>query len=165
MARARAALSELKDNWQNHWPQACDKAGELVAALYRLQEYFAELDGAVFARFSLQPAEFEVLATLRSVGGEHCLSPTELYRLMLVSSGGMTKILLRMEDKALISRPANPDDGRSKRVKLTDKGLALVESCNQALLAAEAQSCASLGRHLPALSRQLQDWLGKLEKR
>ncbi|WP_226911389.1 MarR family winged helix-turn-helix transcriptional regulator [Gallaecimonas mangrovi] len=105
MARTRAALSELKENWHAHWPQACNEAGELVAALYRLQEHFAEQDGVVFQKFALQPAEFEVLATLRSVGGEHCLSPTELYRLMLVSSGGMTKILNRMANKGLISRP------------------------------------------------------------
>ncbi|EKE74877.1 MarR family winged helix-turn-helix transcriptional regulator [Gallaecimonas xiamenensis] len=165
MARSRAAFSELKDNWQAHWPQACDQSGLLVATLYRLQEYFAQLDQQVFARFGLQGAEFEVLATLRSVGAPYCLSPTELYRLMLVSSGGMTKILARLEDKALISRPQNPEDGRSRLVQLTGAGQAQVEACNQALLAKEHLATQWLQGDQQALSEQLQQWLNQLESR
>ena len=70
------------------------------------------------------------------------LTPTALYRSLLLSSGGLTKILHRLEAKGWIDRPANPADGRSLLVRLTRKGKAQVEQVVDAVVAHE-EGCLS----------------------
>jgi len=51
----------------------------------------------LFAKAGLQAGEFDVLATLRRAGPPYTLSPTQLYEAMMISSGGMTDRLDRLE--------------------------------------------------------------------
>src|SRR6202020_2705748 len=60
----------------------------------------------LFAEAGLQPGEFDVLATLRRSGEPYMLSPTKLYEAAMISSGGMTNRLDRLERAGLgVSRP------------------------------------------------------------
>ncbi len=74
----------------------------------------------MFERFGLIHSETDVLATLYF--NEKILSPTELYEAVLFSSGGMTKVLKRLEEKGLISRLPCATDKRSLLVRLEPKG-------------------------------------------
>ncbi len=76
----------------------------------------------VFARYDLDTGEFDVLSTLLRAGPPYCLRPTELFTSLMISSGGLTNRLSRLEKAGLIDRPANESDGRSLRVRLTDEG-------------------------------------------
>jgi DNA-binding MarR family transcriptional regulator len=77
--------------------------------------------------FELTPSDYAVLSTLRRVGPPYQLSPSELYTALERSSGGMTKMLKRLEGLGLVERVPDPQDGRSLRVVLTESGLALQE--------------------------------------
>lgn len=55
------------------------------------------------------------------------MSPTVLFDSMMVSSGTMTNRLQHLEKKELIERIDNPEDKRSLLVKLTSKGLDLID--------------------------------------
>ncbi|MEQ8354241.1 MAG: MarR family transcriptional regulator [Kiloniellaceae bacterium] len=81
----------------------------------------------LFAAHGLQVGEFDVIATLRRSGRPHRLTPTALYESLMMSSGGMTARLDRLEKAGLIERRPNPDDRRGTLVGLTRKGLALVD--------------------------------------
>jgi transcriptional regulator, MarR family len=72
-----------------------------------------------------------VLATLRRAGPPYCLSPTQLYKSLLITSGAMTNRLNRLEEVGSIERVADPEDKRSMLVALTDAGREKIE---QALL-------------------------------
>ena len=61
----------------------------------------------LFAQAGLQPGEFDVLATLRRSGEPYMLSPTRLYEATMISSGGMTDRLDRLERAGLVER--HPD--------------------------------------------------------
>src|SRR5205085_4120475 len=63
----------------------------------------------------------------RRAGEPYRLSPTELYRGLMRSSGTMTHRLAGLERVALIERVPDPADGRSTLVGLTAEGLALVD--------------------------------------
>ena len=63
---------------------------------------------------------------------------------MLFSSGGLTKVLTRLEKEALIERCENPDDKRSKLVKLSQKGKLLVEEIMPVLHQREKRMVAAL---------------------
>lgn len=71
-------------------------------------------------------SSWDVLASLRRVGAPYRRSPTELYRALMRTSGGMTHLVDRLEREGLVERVANPDDRRGLLVGLTRKGRALV---------------------------------------
>ena len=81
-----------------------------------------------FAKFGLQRGEFDVLATLRRSGAPFTLTPTDLYEATMMTSGGMTARLDRLEKRGLIARRPNPEDRRGTLVTLTDQGRELVEA-------------------------------------
>ena len=67
-----------------------------------------------------------MLATLRRSGAPYCLSPTELFSMLMVTSGTMTHRLKRLETRGWVARVPNDQDARSTLVQLTDEGLALI---------------------------------------
>ena len=80
-----------------------------------------------FVKFDLSLWEFDMLATLRRSGAPYCLSPTELFSMLMVTSGTMTHRLKRLETRGFIKRISNVDDARSTLVQLTGKGLELID--------------------------------------
>ena len=78
-------------------------------------------------KYNLLHSDIDVLASLYFNG--KVLSPTELYSAMVFSSGGMTKILKKLENLQYISRLLNPNDKRSKLVKLEMKGEKILLDC------------------------------------
>jgi DNA-binding MarR family transcriptional regulator len=89
--------------------------------------------------------DIDVLAALRSAPPPHELSPTELYSAVLISSGGLTKVLHGLEHRGLIGRVPDDEDRRSHRVRLTPAGRALAE---RAVAAVQASGEALFSRAL-----------------
>jgi DNA-binding MarR family transcriptional regulator len=81
----------------------------------------------LFARSGLQRGEFDVLATLRRSGAPYMLSPTQLYGALMISSGGMTNRLDRLEHAGLVERRPDPSDRRGKLIALTEDGKRVVD--------------------------------------
>lgn len=81
----------------------------------------------LFAEAGLQPGEFDVLATLRRGGPPYMLSPTRLYEATMISSGGMTNRLDRLERAGFVERRPDPDDRRGKLIALTDQGKHVID--------------------------------------
>jgi DNA-binding MarR family transcriptional regulator len=81
----------------------------------------------LFAQSGLQRGEFDVLATLRRSGAPYRLSPTQLYGALMISSGGMTNRLDRLENAGLVERHPDPGDRRGKLIALTENGKCVVD--------------------------------------
>lgn len=81
----------------------------------------------LFAEAGLQPGEFDVLATLRRSGEPYMLSPTRLYEALMISSGGMTNRLDRLERAGLTERRPDPNDRRGKLIALTAAGKRVID--------------------------------------
>ncbi|TMD22789.1 MAG: MarR family transcriptional regulator, partial [Chloroflexi bacterium] len=56
----------------------------------------------------------------------HTLSPTQLFRGLMLSSAGMTKRLDSLEHRGLIKRNPDPNDRRGVTIHLMDSGRRLV---------------------------------------
>lgn len=162
MRRERVSFIELLDTNRAYWPEASTGTSLIAPAIYRLHEHLSNLATQLFEEYQLQSAEFEALCALRASPAPHQLTPTELYRKLLVSSGGMTKILVRLENKALIERPTNPDDARSRLVALTADGQRMIEEVTLRLLQLEAKLVARVDQP-EQLEQQLIHWLKQLE--
>ena len=100
---------------------------QLMVRIYRVGGLIHANSMALPATHGLSLAEFEVLVTLRSVPPPHELMPTDLYGAVLMSSGGLTKVLYGLEKRGLITRAEGKADRRSKPVRLTAKGRVLAE--------------------------------------
>ncbi|WP_068311413.1 MarR family winged helix-turn-helix transcriptional regulator [Polycladidibacter hongkongensis] len=113
----------------------------------------------LFAQHKLKSGEFDVLATLRRAGAPFTLTPTQLYDTLMISSGGMTNRLDRLEKAGYLRREPNPEDRRGTLVALTDVGLALIEHLFDLHLANEQQALTALSEDE---QRQLAGLLHKL---
>lgn len=91
----------------------------------------------------LKASHFGVLNHLVRLGDNK--SPLRLARAFQVSKGTMTNTLQRLERRGLIELKPDPDDGRGKRVFLTDKGRAMRE----AAVASIAPSIIELSARFP----------------
>ena len=158
-------MDDLSTAWEREYP---DLDTEALPPLVRLARLAVLIDGfqqSVMSRLDLSPADYSVLAALRRAGPPYQQTPSKLYSRLQRSSGGMTKILHRLEERALIERAQDPSDGRGSVVSLTEKGLDLQERSFRALLAASQNLLAPLTE--PArkdTDRVLQDLLDLFER-
>lgn len=93
----------------------------------------------VFARHGLDAGEFDVVTTLLRSGPPYRLRPTELYGSLMISSGGLTDRLNRLQKAGLIARQRCGYDARSLLVELTTKGHAVAQTAFREDMALEAQ--------------------------
>ncbi|MEV4110351.1 MarR family transcriptional regulator [Nonomuraea sp. NPDC049695] len=97
-----------------------------------------------FTAHGLDPASFDVLATLRRSDPPHRLTPAELMRASMVTSGAITQRLDRLESKGLVTRMPSDVDGRGVYVTLTDEGRALIDRALPDHLATEERVLSAL---------------------
>ncbi|MCE8050298.1 MarR family transcriptional regulator [Halomonas daqingensis] len=151
MNRVKHAVAQ----WRREMPELDLLPMEVVGYLKTTQLLTQERLQVFFKSHGLQAGEFDVLATLRRAGPPYRLGPTQLFETLMISSGGMTSRLDRLEKAGLIVRSPNPEDRRGTLVSLTDKGLALMERMIPEHVDNEA-------RMLAALSREEQETLSEL---
>ncbi|MEX0304144.1 MAG: MarR family winged helix-turn-helix transcriptional regulator [Leisingera sp.] len=120
-------VQDLLDRIGAHWPGAACAQSRMAIALIRIGELVRARTDRVLAEFNLTPAAFEVLVTLRASEPPRQMTPTELYRSALLTSGGMTKVLIELERRGAVERVPNPQDGRSRIVRMSEAGQALAE--------------------------------------
>jgi len=70
---------------------------------------------------------FDVLATLRRSGEPYQLTPTDLFKSAMLSSGAMTNRLNKLEEAGLIEQLPDPNDQWGTIVSLTEQGLQVVD--------------------------------------
>lgn len=151
----RRSIDEWWDLERQHWPESAARTRPPIPALYRVHEQLFELYRETLKPFGIQPGDCEVLSALRMHGPPYQLTPTELYRSLLFSSGGLTKVLKRLEQLTLVERARNPEDRRSALVRLSVKGKATVEAAMDKVLDAEHS-------YMSALDDRQQEQLGHL---
>lgn len=156
MDRAGRAVEQ----WRRERP---DVDANVMATVGRLLEAALLIDRTRLAplalRFGLQTGEFDVIATLRRSGKPYELTPKQLYEALMLSSGAMTSRLDRLEHAELIERRASTRDRRSVDIRLTKKGIALIDEILPHLIANEQEALASLSQREQA---QLDHLLQKL---
>ncbi len=69
------------------------------------------------------------------IWGPYSLTPTELFRSIMLSSAAMTNRLDRLEQRGLVERTPDPNDRRGVRIIPTKKGLELVDRAVEAHVA------------------------------
>lgn len=126
-------IEKLKKSIENHKvrsPKTFDETMYITIPFYIFyKKMFEGICKLQEEKYEISNTQLDVLASLVMGGGDdYTLSPTELYGRLLFSSGGMTKVLKKLEDKGYIIRVENKEDKRSKLVKLTSLGREIVDN-------------------------------------
>jgi DNA-binding MarR family transcriptional regulator len=129
-------VDHLVEQWARERPHLDTSLLRLSARLVRLSRYLDREVADHLAPSGLNDGEQNVLAALRRAGPPHELTPTELYRSLLVSSGAMTNRLDRLESAGLLVRIPDEADRRRIRVRLTEEGREVIDAALDELLGA-----------------------------
>jgi DNA-binding MarR family transcriptional regulator len=95
---------------------------EVTARISRIGLHIARQQEEAFGRFGLNRGEMGVLGALRIAGPKQQLSPTRLFKGLMLSSAGITSRLDRLERRGYVKRLRDPGDRRGVLVELTDAG-------------------------------------------
>ena len=132
--------------WNTQRPDLDFSPLEVLSRMDRLSRHLDRARRDVFRRSDLEPWEWDVLSALRRAGAPFQLSPKQLLQQTLVSSGTMTNRIDRLVARRLVHREADPGDGRSVLVTLTEDGRTRVDAAITRLVDVEADLLQALSR-------------------
>ncbi len=155
----RDEVDQLVDAWQRERPDLDVGPMAVLSRVTRLARHLDRQRSAAFGAHDLEGWEFDVLAALRRAGPPYQLSPGQLLRATLVTSGTMTNRVDRLAARGLVARTNRPEDRRGVLVTLTAAGRTTVDDALTDLLAAEHELLSALS---PADQDQLAGALRRL---
>jgi DNA-binding MarR family transcriptional regulator len=152
-------VGRILAQWHRERPDLDVSPMGVIGRLHRLARALDAELAPVFAAEGLRDGDFDVLAALRRTGEPYELSPGELVRTTMVTSGATSKRLDRLEAGGLVARRPDPDDARGRRVRLTAEGVATVDRLVAAHVGNEHRLLAGLDADdRAALAALLERW-------
>ena len=130
-------VDTIVDAWRRERPDLDVAPMEVLSRISRLARHLDRVRANAFSAHHLESWEFDVLAALRRSGSPYRLSPGQLLRETLVTSGTMTNRVDRLAARGLVARQDHPADRRGVLVQLTAAGKDAVDAALAELLAAE----------------------------
>ena len=130
---SRRTSEELLHLFKENWPEGYSSAEEVMLRLYHASLRHTEELQRFLAPFDMTTIEFVTLRVLRREAPPHVMTPSALHETLVLSPGGMTKILKQLEAKGLVSRRADTADKRRNLVELTAHGCAAIETAQRAV--------------------------------
>jgi len=136
-------LDHLISDWNREEPELDASAMQIVGRILQLGKKLEKRAGSALRDTGIYYTDLDVLATLRRSGSPYQLTPTQLYKSVLVTSGAMTALLDRLEKMKLVYRSPSPGDGRVKMAALTEEGVRVIDAAIQ-LRFQEAQGAVEI---------------------
>lgn len=121
-------LDRILSQWRTEKPNLDVSPMAVIGRLGRAASAVDARLAETFARHGLDASTFDVLATLLRSGHPYSLTPAALARDSMISSSAVAQRLNKLEHRGLVTRRANPDDGRGTMVSLTPVGRDLIEA-------------------------------------
>jgi DNA-binding MarR family transcriptional regulator len=157
------AVDHIIAQWRVERPDLDSSAKHITGRIVRLAslflQAFEESHVAAVPEVGMNGSDFGVLSPLRRAGEPFELTPTELARHRMITSGGMTAALDRLERRGWIVRVPNPNDRRGSLVRLTDAGRVAIDRAMDLHAETEQRLVSALGdddaRELQRILRQL----------
>jgi DNA-binding MarR family transcriptional regulator len=152
-------VDELVQAWHRERTDLDLAPVEVFSRIGRLARLLDRARREAFTAHDVEPWEFDVLAALRRAGRPYRLSPGQLLRETMVTSGTMTNRIDRLSARGLVERSPDPHDRRGVLVGLTGAGKRAVDGAFETLLASERELLAELSaaerRELAGLLKRL----------
>lgn len=161
----RDIIDDLVSEWNREEPSLDVSAMEVVGRLILLGKILEKRAGKAIQDSKIHYTDLDVLATLRRNGQPYELTPKQLMKSVLITSGSMTALLDRLEKLNLIIRTRDESDKRIKKARLTKLGISVIdkaikirfEEANNSISALESQERDSLSILLKKLLVAIKD--------
>ncbi len=158
------AVGKIQAAWRRERPDVDVHPQGIIGRLHRLAAHLSKDLDAVFAQHNLTEGEFDVLATLRRAGAPFERTPSELAEHTMVTTGATSKRIDRLVEAGLIERRLSDQDGRSRIIALTERGLAAVDAAFTDHMVNEHRILSQLStQEQTQLESILTTWLGQYE--
>jgi DNA-binding MarR family transcriptional regulator len=141
---AEDEVDRLIAAWRRERPDLDVAPMHVLSRVTRLSRHLDLARRQAFADRGLEASEFDVLSALRRAGAPYELSPGQLVRETLVTSGTMTNRVDRLAGKGLVRRLPDPADRRGVIVQLTAEGRTRVDGALEQLLLQERRLLGAL---------------------
>lgn len=137
-------VERILADWRRHRPDLDPSPMGIFGRIARIAARQRADLNQMLVEYDLTVASFDVLANLRRSDPPHRKTPTELASSSMMSTGGMTFRIDKLEDAGLVSRHHSPDDRRVVYVQLTTAGCTLIDRVMEAHLDRERSLLASI---------------------
>ncbi|MCF8587609.1 MarR family winged helix-turn-helix transcriptional regulator [Gordonia liuliyuniae] len=156
---ASDGVDDAVRQWRSERPGLDVSALEVFGRLHRAYLQYQSSLSNLFAEYDLNMASFDVLAALRRSGAPYRMTSGQLAKTTLVTTGGVTLRVDRLEKAGFVERKRDPEDRRVVYACLTTSGMRLIDEAAEAHFANEQRLLAGLP---PDEQSQLADLLRKL---
>ena len=130
-------MDEIVDEVRDWLPDLVVTGLPITGRVLRLARYLETAREDTLEPYGLTLGDFDMLATMRRRAAGDPIKIKDLQRSLMLSSGGTTKRLDRLEGAGLIDRHPDPNDRRGTLIALTKAGRALIDDAVPAVTRAE----------------------------
>ena len=152
------AIARVRAQWKAERPDLDTRPMDTIGRILRIQFLAGARIRRQLQRHGIDAGGFDVLATLRRAGSPHRMTPTGLYKELVLTSGAMTNRIDVLEQAGLVQRHPDPADRRGTLIELTKEGMALVDRAMKEHMEGEAAMAAHLTKE------EQRDLAGLLQK-
>lgn len=164
MPTERDSVDEILEQWLAERPDLDFAPVGIVTRLARVRAHLDAEVSALFKRYGLSPADFQVIVALRRSGAPFSMPQARLMTQLSLTSGTVSVRVDRLAKTGVVVRKPDPADARVAQVRLTDKGLSLFDELAPAHLANEDRLLSALSTDdRTALAGLLRKLLASLE--
>lgn len=144
-------IHELQTDIQDHkkrFGELYDEVSEITLPFFMLhQKIFNGICQIEEQKYKLSNSESDVLITTFVSGDEEfVITPTKLHQKLLFTTGAITKVLKKLEEKNYIQRIANESDKRNKLVQLTPLGIETAKNIFQEIMSFQTNNFGALSQ-------------------
>lgn len=120
-------IDQLILDWKKQAPGLDTESMHIVGRLIILGKVLEKRASVALKDIGIYYTDLDVLATIRRSGEPYELSPKQLMKTVLITSGAMAALLERLAKLKLIYRAPDKVDGRIKLAGLTEKGIRIID--------------------------------------
>lgn len=124
----RDGVDQVQREWRTERPDIDVSSIGIVTRIWRIGRHLEKQRKELLASFATDRASIDILAMLRRSGAPYRRTAGELSRSALITSGGVSQRLDKLERAGLITRHVDTADRRRVDVELTAVGVDLVDS-------------------------------------
>ncbi len=142
-----AVVDRITAEWTSVLPDLDPNVRAIAARIARIDKRIRTATSAILQRHALLDNEFRLLAGLMRSGAPYRRSPSELApRYVPVTSGGLTGVINRLEQRRLVRRSSHDSDQRVVLVELTREGRVLARKAMADFAAVEQRLIGALSQ-------------------
>jgi DNA-binding MarR family transcriptional regulator len=159
------AVDAVIADWHRERPDLDPVAIGVFGRVTRLHAHQRSILNALYAEFDLTLPVFDLLASLRRAAPPHRKTAGELASSSMLTTGGITFRLDKMEQQGLVERIRTKADRRIVYAQLTPRGIEVIDTVIEKHLEAERRMLLGLtNEELATLSNLLKKAVTSIDK-